>query len=177
MAVAGIGGLSEVAVSDEGAAVATGAGGGSEPQPTNPSRTVAATRAAPIDFIFVMFALLRRQRRRRSSSSTGQLQILLPLVFLSLDLHPFRHRVGIARERREVRLPGGGAPHNLPVVDHAVPIEGHHRHLAGDLKVSQHGAHRGRRNQVGVTAILNVLGDCLDGLVVRNNVKIYVRVF
>jgi len=159
------------------ARAAGGAGGaGSAPHAERIATIPAAIVMANIPCIFFMSFGFRRQRRRTLSSSTWQLQVLLSLVFLSLDFHLGRDSVRILGQCSKVRFPSRRAAHHLAVVDHPVPVHRHHGHLPCDLQVGQHRAHGLGGYYVGVTMLLDIFSNFVDRLVVRYDVEVKVWV-
>jgi hypothetical protein len=149
-----------------------GAGGASDAHADRIATIPAATVVINIPRILFILLCFRRQRCRRLSSSTGQLQVLPPLIFLPLDIHPIWYRAWICVQLCEGSFPCRRAARQLPVVDHPIPVDGHHRHLPRDPQVRQHRANGFRWNYVGVSILLNVICDGLDGFIVRNDVEV-----
>ena len=105
-------------------------------------------------------------------SSSRELHIHHAPVFFLLDLLMSGHSIRVGGELSEMGRPLVGGSHELPVVDDAIGVDGHHGHLPGNFQVRQHFADGLGGDEVSVALLFNVAGNLLGGLVVGNDVEI-----
>ena len=70
-----------------------------------------------------------------------------------------------------------GATHNLAMVDDPIGVDGHHRHLPGDLEIGHHLTHRLNWYEIGVRAFPDVVIHDADIFVIGNDVEVDFAIF
>lgn len=170
-----VGGDAVVAAGATFAGVA-GAGVSSAPHATTAMAKSPAT-AKPLKYLETLFILSgwRRQRRRSLLSSSRQLHVHQPPVLFLLDFRFGWYGVWVGGQRGELWRPLVRAAHQLSVVDNAIGVYRHHRHLARDFQVGQHGSDRLRGDHIGVSVLFDIRCNRRRGFIVGDDVEVDFR--
>ncbi len=129
-------------------------------------------RSANIRFGLIISEVAASTTPERLLSSSRELHIHHALVFFLLDLLMSGHSIRVGGKLSEMGRPLVGGSHELPVVDNAIGVDGHHGHLPSNFQVRQHFADGLGGDEVGVTLLFNVVFDLPGGFVVGNDVEI-----